>query len=270
MVDRSELLGANALLATALNLQVVAGSALGGVLVAWIGTQGALAANALSFLVSAFLVSLLPPLIGHITGESRSFAVDLREGLRFSLRHRVTRAVIVTLFLAVTFAAIDNVVLVFFARESIGVGPLGFGLLSASFGVGMIAVSLALARGQRHGSAASLFVAGMAVNGGGMLLTGVAPAFGFAVACQLLAGAGNGGQNVASDTLIQQTVPRAMLGRVFGLAGTASVAGGSLAALLGGILLGVASPRAVLAVAGAVVLLVASFAYVSVRTEDVS
>ena len=73
---------------------------------------------------------------------------------------------------------------------------------------------------------------------------------GFVIPFQVLAGAGNGVDNVASETLIQQRVPGPMLGRVFGLTGTAANAGASAAALLGGTLLDLTSPRTVLVIGG--------------------
>ncbi len=88
------------------------------------------------------------------------------------------------------------------------------------------------------------------MTGAGTLFTGLAPAVGFVIPFQVLAGAGNGVDNVASETLIQQRVPGPMLGRVFGLTGTAANAGASVAALLGGILLDLTSPRTVLVIGG--------------------
>jgi MFS family permease len=41
----------------------------------------------------------------------------------------------------------------------------------------------------------------------GTLLTGIAPVPWFAVAAQAIGGLGNGADNVASDTLIQRSVP---------------------------------------------------------------
>ena len=67
----------------------------------------------------------------------------------------------------------------------------------------------------------------------------------FAVAAQAVSGVGNGADNVASDTLIQRSVPRAMLGRVFGLTSTAAFVGGGLAYAAGGPLLDATSARTV-------------------------
>jgi MFS family permease len=261
LVSQSDLLSANAWLGTALNLQFVAGSALGGLLVQWLGVRGALGANAVSFVASAALILQLPALRpAHLGERPREFLSELRAGVHFARRHQVARVVIAALFLGVTVAALDNVVLVFFAREDLGTSAAGFGFLGAAYGVGMVAISLGLTSRKGQGTASATFILGMLANGIGTLLTGLVPSLGLAVAFQAVAGAGNGGQNVASDTLIQQTVPTDMRGRIFGLVATASVAGASLAAPLGGLLLRVISARDVLVLAGGGVVAVASVA----------
>ncbi len=223
LVDEADLLSANAWLGTALNMQVAVGPLLGGLLVATLGTRGALAADAASFLLSAALllrVRRLPPDRSR-ADDPPSFLADTREGLAYVRRQPIARAVVITLFLGVAFAGIDNVALVFLSRDVLGAGPLGFGVVAAAFGVGMLVASVALSGG-RSRSPRSLFIGGWLLTAAGTLLTGLAPAIWFATVAQAVGGAGNGADNVASDTLIQRSVPREMLGRVFGVTSTAA------------------------------------------------
>ena len=207
LVDEDDLLSANAWLGTALNMQVAIGPLLGGLLVATLGIRGALAADAASFLLSAALllrVSPLPP--DRSRAERTSFLADTRAGLAYVRRQAVARAVVITLFLGVAFAGIDNVALVFLSREVLGAGALGFGVVAAAFGVGMLVASIALSGG-RSRSPRTLFIGGWILTAAGTLLTGLAPVLWFAVAAQAIGGLGNGADNVASDTLIQRSVP---------------------------------------------------------------
>jgi MFS family permease len=71
-----------------------------------------------------------------------------------------------------------------------------------------------------------------------------------------VAGVGNAVEVVAMDTLVQQAVPREMLGRVFGLVGTAPFAGHTLAFAAGGFLVELWGPSAVFLIAGLGVLVV--------------
>ena len=167
---------------------------------------------------------------------------------------------VVTLFLGVAFAGIDNVALMFLSRDVLGAGPLGFGVVAAAFGVGMLVASVALSGG-RSRSPRSLFIGGWLLTAADTLLTGLAPAIWFATVAQAVGGAGNGADNVASDTLIQRSVPREMLGRVFGVTSTAAFVGGGIAYAAGGPLLDATSPRFVFLVAAAGVIAVVGLAH---------
>lgn len=262
LVDEPDLLSANAWLGTALNLQVALGPILGGALVATLGIRAALAVDAMSFLVSALLLLGVPSLPPDRRGrEAASFVADTREGLAYCRRHAVARAVVITLFLGVAFAGVDNVALVFLSREVLHAGALGYGLIAGAFGVGMLAASVALS-GRRRRSPRRLYLFGWLLSAAGTLLTGLSPVVWFAAIAQSVGGAGNGAGNVASDTLIQRSVPRAMLGRVFGVTSTAASVGGGIAYAAGGPLLDATSPRFVFLAASVGVFAVVALAHV--------
>jgi len=103
---------------------------------------------------------------------------------------------------------------------------------------------------------ATVLLIGWFLSGAGTLLTGLAPALVVVAVTQVVAGAGNGMENLAGDTLIQRIVPRGMLGRAFGLVSTAAFGGGALAYAVGGFLLDLTSPRALFVIGGAGVLVV--------------
>ncbi len=251
LVDDADLVSANAWLGTALNMQVALGPLLGGVLVASLGVRGALAVDAASFVVSGVLLLGVPRLPPGEDREREPFRRELHAGLAFARRHRVARAVVVTLFLGVAFAGVDNVALVFLAREVLGAGSTGYGVVASAFGVGMLAASAVLSGRIQRSTPRHLFIGGWALTAAGTLLTAVAPAVWLAAAAQAIGGAGNGVDNVASDTLLQRSVPRAMLGRVFGLSSTAAFVGGGLAYAAGGPLLDATSPRVVFLIGAA-------------------
>jgi len=254
LVAAGDLAPANALLGSSLNLGIALGPALGGLAVAGLGVGGALALDALSFLVSAGLLAKLPGLPpdrgdGQVPAGG-TFLADTRAGLTYLRCHPTARAVAAGLFLVVLFAALDNVALVFLAREVLGAGEVGYGLAASAYGAGMVATTAALVWASRRLAGSTLLLAGIALTGTGTLMTGLAPSLGAAVAAQVIAGGGNGLENTANDVLVQQTVPRPLLGRVFGLVyGGAFVASG-LAYAAGGLLLELTSPRIVFIIAG--------------------
>ena len=257
LVRPEQLMRANAWIGMSLNIQVAAGPVLGGLLVELLDFRGALAANALSFVVSALFLLGLPPLRAPSDGaEARGFLAVGMDGLRFAWRNRVVRTLIVALFVGVAFAGLDDVALVFLVRETFGGSPLAYGLVTGAYGVGMLAGSLGLSWKGTAAAAGTVFLLGWVASGIGAVLTGVAPLIALVAVGQAIAGVGNAVDVVALDTLVQQAVPRQMLGRVFGLVGTAAPAGHTLAFAAGGFLVEFTSPRIVFLIAGLGVLLV--------------
>jgi MFS family permease len=257
LVRPEQLMRANAWMVMTMNIRVAAGPVLGGLLVTWLGVRGALAANALSFVLSALFLLGLPPLRAPADGEERrGFLAVGMDGLRFAWRNRVVRTLIVALFVGVAFAGLDDVALVFLVRETLGGSALAYGLVTGAYGVGMIAGSLGLSWKGTAAAAGTVFLFGWVAGGIGAVLTGIAPLLALVAVGQAIAGLGNAVEVVAMDTLVQQSVPREMLGRMFGLVGTAAPAGHALAFAAGGFLVEFTSPRIVFLIAGLGVLLV--------------
>jgi MFS family permease len=257
LVRPEQLLRANAWISMSMNIQVAVGPVLGGLLVTWLGTRGAIAANSLSFVLSAVFLLGLPKLRAPADGqEPRGFLAVGMDGLRFAWRNRVIRTLIVALFLGVAFAGLDDVALVFLVRDTLGGSALAFGLITGAYGVGMLLGSLGLTWKGTAAAAGTVFLLGWVSSGVGAVLTGVAPILALVAVGQAVAGVGNAVEVVAMDTLVQQATPREMLGRVFGLVGTAAPAGHALAFAAGGFLVDAFSPKTVFLIAGLGVLLI--------------
>jgi MFS family permease len=256
LVAAGDLTAANALLGTALNLQVVAGPALGGLLVVAAGPRAAFAANALAFCASALLLGRLPRLAPDRAGRlPAGLLAETARGLGYVARTPAPRALFCGLLLLVAFAAVDNVALVFLVGDVLGGGAGAFGGVQAAHGAGMLAASLAVAKFGAGWPPYGLLLAGVTANGVGLMLTGLAPGVAAAAATQALAGSGNAAEVVATDTIVQRVVPRHLLGRAFGAMATAAQAGSAIAYTAAAPLLGMLSPGAVLVAAGAGVLL---------------
>ena len=258
---------ANALLGIGLTLQVAVGPAVGGLLAAGPGgVRTALAVDALTFVVAAALLLRLPALppardpveIGGVWAEAAA-------GVRHVTTHRRIRVLVVSLAALVAVASVDNVALVFLAGDALDAGPAGFGVAASAFGVGMLVAATACTRLARTRSPERLIVGAVVATGAGTLVTGLAPMLAVVVAAQAVAGAGNAVENIGYDTAVQDTVPRALLGRVFGILGTAAQLGASLATAAGGVLVAFAGPRAVFVGSGVATLAVAVALAVTLR-----
>jgi MFS family permease len=254
LVPDEDLTPANALLGSAANLSFALGPAAGALLFAGIGARGALALDALTFLVSAALLSRLPalPPAGEARPGSRTVALlrESRDGLLFVARHRLVRVACLGLFLGVVFLALDGAALVFLAREALGAGETGYGLLASAHGVGMILGPLLLLRGSARVAPVSVILLGLTLEGLTTLSAGLAPSLALAICLRGIGGVGNGIENVAADTLLQKVVPRSMLGRVFGVYYGGVFLAEGLAYAAGGPLVELTSPRVVFVIAG--------------------
>jgi MFS family permease len=257
LVEPDELVQANALLGTATNLYVAIGPLVGGLLFAAIGPAAAILVNAATFLGSAALTTRVPPTRPPADTEHEPLLKAALTGARFVWGNTMLRTVTVSLFLLVSFLAVDNVALVFLVRETLGGSAFAYGLIEAVFGVGMLAGSFWILHGRGGSWAASrLYLLACSLSSVASLGSGLAPSLGVLAPVQVVAGSGNGIEIVAGETIIQQEVPRGMIGRVYGFTSSATSLGVGVAQAGGGLLVDATSPRATFLIAAAGGLLV--------------
>jgi predicted MFS family arabinose efflux permease len=137
LVGKDDLAIANARLQTGMiTLNQLAGPPIGAALFA--------AGRAWPFMTEAVLVAtgvilvsrIVLPAHGREAGVSSSIRRDIVEGLRWSLHHAAVRTLALTILIFnITFGAAWSV-LVLYATQLLGMGPVGFGLLTTASAVG--------------------------------------------------------------------------------------------------------------------------------------
>ena len=208
---------ANALLSLGLNLQIILGPALGGVLAGLSGVSVAFGVNAASFAISALLLTRIGPLPPVAGSRAATLMGDTLAGLRYARGNATVRRLAVGTFVFVTFAGIDNVALVFLVKGPLHGTSTEYGLVAATFGVGMIGASVALSVFAARRPAALWLIGGVIIGGAGAVLSGLAPDIAVGCVGQVIGGVGNTADLVGTDTLIQQHVPQELLGRAYGI-----------------------------------------------------
>ena len=208
---------ANALLSLGTNLQIILGPALGGVLAGLSGVAVAFGVNAVSFAASALLLTRIGPLPPVADPRAASLLGDTMAGLRYARRNATVRGLALGTFVFVAFAAIDNVALVFLVKGPLHGTSTEYGLVAATFGVGMIGTSVALSVFAARRPAAFWLIGGVITGGIGAVLSGLAPDLAAGYAGQFIGGIGNTADLVGTDSLVQQNVPPEMLGRAYGI-----------------------------------------------------
>jgi MFS family permease len=208
--------------------------------------------DAATFIVSAALLTFLPslPPASIEKGDRGSFLSDARAGLGYIWSVPAVRTIGLGFFAVVAFNGVDDVALVFLAKDSLDGGDSAASLLLAGVGVGLLVGYALLTKYTGRIPMALLLLLGFGVSSAGNLFSGFAWAVAAAFVMQTIRGLGIAAMDVSTNTLIQRLVPAAMLGRVFGnLYGAIGVAAG-LSYVFGGLLLDLTSPRPTFVIAG--------------------
>ena len=252
LVSDRDLESANSSLGFGMNGSEALGPLAAAVLLPVLDVHGVLLVDAATFVVSAALLASLPSLPSASVGEGRrtSFFGDARAGLGYIWSVPAVRIIALGFFAVVAFNGVDDVALVFLAKDSLGGGDSAASVLYAAVGAGLLVGYALLARYAGRVPMVLLLLVGFGVSSAGNLLSGLAWAVAAAFVVQTVRGIGIAGMDVATNTLLQRLVPPAMLGRVFGnLYGAIGIAAG-LSYVLGGLVLDLTSPRPTFVIAG--------------------
>ena len=200
--------------------------------------------------------------------ESGSLARTVLAGFATIVRERTVRLLVGLFGAQMMVAGALNVLVVVTAFDLLELGESAVGRLNAAIGLGGlagVAASLALVGYRRL---ASPFIAGIVLWGLPIALIALWPGQATAIALLALAGVGNTLVDVAGFTLLQRTVPDAVLARVFGTLETVVLAMTGLGAILAPILIAAFGVRGAMLVTGAFLPVLAALTWHRVRTID--
>src|SRR6516225_1518935 len=217
MASREDLLNAISLNSSIVNGARVAGPSVAGLMIGAVGVAMCFFLNGLSFIavIAGFLLMRLPPFEPKV--EIASAREHVWEGIVYSIRHQRVRTILL-LFLAIgIFGWSYTVLMPAFARDVLGRGANGYGVLMSASGMGAFIGALAVA------TYGHLFVPRRLALGGVWLfaasLFAVALTRNFYAALAFLFAAGFGMLLFfsTSNTVLQTIVPDEMRGRVMGV-----------------------------------------------------
>jgi MFS family permease len=188
LVPRSELRLAIALNGVGINVSRAVGPAIAGAVVA---TAGAAAAYLID--VSAYVLGLAVllwwPRRPTVRTHPERFGSAIRAGLRYARRHPPLKRTILRSVLFLTFASVLWALLPAVARDQIGTGPAGYGILLGALGAGAVCGAMVMQRVRRRFGTEKMVLAGSLVYAaavGGLALT---TSFAVAFAAVAVAGA---------------------------------------------------------------------------------
>ena len=230
-----------------LGAQIVAnellGPPLGGLLFA--------AAAAVPFLLDAGSFAAAAALMAAIGGRFRvardrdgpptTLRAEIAEAVRWLVRHRLLRVLAVAIALMNLTLSATLSILVLYAQERLGLGPVGYGVLLATVAVGGVAASLVAERVIGRLGPATTMRLGLVIESSTHLVLALARSPLLVGAVFALFGFHAMTWTVISVSLRQELIPARLLGRVnsaytlfgFGSLSLGAVAGGLLAARFG-------------------------------------
>jgi MFS family permease len=214
LVDDADLNDASSMLRSVEYLASTVGTLVGGIVVAASGPHLGYWLNAVTFLVSAVLITgIAASLLQTEKAESRGYLHDVRDGFSVVFNSRALIAVFVSWNLVMLSTAGVNVAEVFLARVSFSSGSFGYGLLWAGSGLGMVIGSLYAPTWLEQRGISVVYAASLALMAFGYLTAALSPDVWVAALCLALAGSGNGSAVVCNILLVQRGAPDNLRGR---------------------------------------------------------
>jgi predicted MFS family arabinose efflux permease len=235
LVHRDDLALANSRLFTGfITLNQLVGPPIGAALFA-VGRVWPVAAQTLLVAAGLVLVSriTLPP-HGREPDAGRSLRQEIGEGLRWTMRHAAVRTLILTILIFnVTFGAAWSI-LVLYADRQLGLGAIGFGLLTGVSAVGGLLGTAAYGRIVRRVSLGNLMRVGLIIETLTHLALAVTTVAWVAMVIFLVFGAHAFIWGTTSVTVRQRAVPTELQGRVTSLNTIGSFGGLVFGSAIGG------------------------------------
>jgi MFS family permease len=217
MTSREDLLNAISLNSSIVNGARVVGPSVAGLMISAVGVAMCFFLNGLSFVavIAGFLMMRLPPF------RRPSHAVSAGEhawnGLVYSIKHRRVRTILLLFFAVGVFGWSYAVLMPAFARDVLGRGANGYGVLMSASGTGAFVGALIVATYGHLFTPRKLALGGVWMFSAAMLALSFTKSFPLALLFLFAAGFGMLLFFSTSNTVLQTIVPDEMRGRVMGV-----------------------------------------------------
>jgi MFS family permease len=240
LAGRDDLVTANGRINASYQAAQVLGPAIAGAIVSIVPVTSLYLVDSASYLVSGLALVLVGVSFNMAATHERepsTIQADIKEGVRYVLRHPVLRNISLMMMLFNLVHATANAQAVLYAKERLHTTNFELGVLLASAGVGSVLFSL-LAGPLRRRFSFSFVVLGCLMAAGISLAAFAAvPWFWLAVPLYALHSGFGSLLNINTFSLRQAIVPNQMLGRVLSVAGMLAFSAAPLGSLVGGLVL---------------------------------
>jgi MFS family permease len=221
--------------------------------------------NAATFLVSAILISRIRESLEEERAPSLGRWRDLVDGLKLATRERPLVTVLVAWSIVMLANAGVNVAEVVMAKDVFDAGDLGYGILVAGTGTGLVIGSLFGGSWIEQRGMTVPYTLSIALMAVGIAAAAAAPNVALAAIAVVLAGIGNGAAVVCNAVLVQRGAPDRMRGRAFTVIMSIGFAVLGAGMIIAGFLTDALGARAVWGIAAALLGIATVVGFVLVR-----
>ncbi len=234
IVEQEKLMNAISLNNMGMSFFQLAGPAIAGFTISAFGYASTFyvmaALNGAAIIATSFLPRIIPAQVAR-----RNMLVEIKEGLRYIMGHRIIKSVLLLFVASVLLAMPFQMLMPVFAEDILKVGVEGQGVLMSMSGAGAIASAPLLASIPSRRRGFTLLVSNIIV---GVALVGFAfsTSWPLSLAMMVVVGIGRSGNNIAGNALLQTHSAPEYLGRVmsimmlnFGLSGLGTFFAGIIA-----------------------------------------
>lgn len=255
LVTREDLPRAVALGAVAFNVARAIGPAIAGAIAAWFGSGSALLTSSLFFVVMIFGVRSLKPAEKNLPGVPETLFAGVQSGLRFAWHSPAMRSLVILNISFTVCASALWALIPLVARDQLGLGAGGYGLLYGTFGAGAVVSALAIPEQLQKRSLNTVVRASILLWIAATLLVAATTFTTVALIGALFAGAGWVGVLSSLSAGTQSTAPAWVRARAVSINLLSLQTGLAVGSLLWGVLASIAEVRLTIAISSAIMLL---------------
>lgn len=265
LVREDERESATALFSTTENVAWIVGPILAAIFIQF-SPSYAYSANAVSFLLSAILISGIAARALQSTAPlTRGHWRDVRDGLGLVISSRPLRTVLVVWSTAALASAGVNVGEVALASDSFDAGSTGFAALVVSTGLGLVVGSFWIGKALGTIRMSRLYGGSLLIMAAGFGAAAVAPWLALACVFAACGAVGNGAAIVCNQVLVQRGSTDEMRGRSLAVLMSVYYAFLATGMALAGLMTGVVGGRGVWAIASGIYAVAGALAFVMTR-----
>lgn len=213
LVGRERLTSAIALNSAAWNGAAIVGPSIAGILIAVVSISGAFFLNAASYVPVIFAVLAIPP-IERATQAKRSMLRQLGDGMAYIRSERAIWGILLLIAIPSLGARPYIQMMPVFARDVLGLGATGYGVLMAASGIGALGGALATASLGNHKRRGTLLLVVTASLGLSLAVFSQSQWLFVSLALVVFVGGASTLMMSMANALLQGFVPGDMRGRV--------------------------------------------------------